>query len=347
VSRGPTSATPRVTFVVPTYNYARFVGQAVDSLLTQSFEAIEVIVIDDASTDGTAEVLATYAGDPRVRVIRHDTNAGHIRTYNEGIAAARGEFVGLLSADDLCLDRDAVRRQVEMFDSDPEIGFVYPAQGYVDESGKLVHVAAPWPDDHVSDGLEELGRLVFTNYVPASGPLVRRACHDVIGCYDHRLPHAGDWDLWLRLCTRYRVGYLAQPLYGYRMHGTNMHHHVVTARQATGEHVQTVNRAFAALPRTQRDRLGEGPGPPRPGLDAGAARAPALARPPADAAVLRRAGQAGAGDGAGAPPGGRAGLPRPEERLQVTAPAGARPTHVLPGTGGPTPSGSVPARRSS
>jgi glycosyltransferase involved in cell wall biosynthesis len=171
VTGRPTPATPRVTFVVPTYNYARFVGQAVDSLLAQTFRAIEVIVIDDASTDGTPEVLAGYAGDPRVRVIRHGTNTGHITTYNEGIAAARGEFVGLLSADDLCLDRDAVRRQVALFDSDPEIGFVYPAQAYVDESGKLVHVAAPWPDDHVSDGLEELGHLIYTNYVPASGPL--------------------------------------------------------------------------------------------------------------------------------------------------------------------------------
>ena len=247
---GSASATPRVTFVVPTYNYARFVGQALDSLLGQTFPAIEVIVIDDASTDGTPEVLAAYADDPRVRLVRHELNIGHIRTYNEGIGLARGEFVGLLSADDLCLDRDAVREQVAMFDSDPDVGFVYPAQAYVDESGRLVHVAAPWPEDHVRDGHEELRHLVFTNYVPASGPLVRRACHDVVGRYDERLPHAGDWDLWLRLCTRFRAGYLARPLYGYRMHGTNMHHHVVTARQATGEHVQIVNRAFRALPRT-------------------------------------------------------------------------------------------------
>jgi glycosyltransferase involved in cell wall biosynthesis len=244
------SSAPRVSFVVPTYNYARFVGQAVDSLLDQTYHEIEVIVIDDASTDGTQAVLAAYAADPRVRLVRHEANAGHIRTYNEGIAAARGEFVGLLSADDLCLDRDAVRRQVALFDSDPAIGFVYPAQAYVDESGRLVRVAAPWPDDHVLDGLDEFRHLVFTNYVPASGPLVRRTCHDEIGCYDERLPHAGDWDLWLRLCTRYRVGYLAQPLYGYRMHGVNMHHHAVTARQATGEHVDTVDRAFRMLPRT-------------------------------------------------------------------------------------------------
>ena len=100
-------------------------------------------------------------------------------------------------------------------------------------------MAAPWPDDHVLDGLEELGHLVFTNYVPASGPLVRRSCHDEIGCYEASLPHAGDWDLWLRLCTRYRAGYLARALYGYRMHGTNMpwlqDYHVAVSQTAAGQ----------------------------------------------------------------------------------------------------------------
>jgi glycosyltransferase involved in cell wall biosynthesis len=239
---------PRVSFVVPTYNYVRFVPHAVESLLAQSFRALEVIVIDDASTDGTDETLAAFAGDPRVRLVRHAVNQGHIRTYNEGIGMARGDFVGLLSADDLCLDREAVARQVAVFDADPEVGLVYPAQAYVDDAGRLLGVAAPWDEDHVWDGLDEFGHLVFTNYVPASGPLVRRTCHDALGRYDERLPHAGDWDLWLRICSRYRVGYLAEPLYGYRMHGVNMHHHTVTPRQATGEHVLTVDRAFAAMP---------------------------------------------------------------------------------------------------
>jgi len=241
---------PRVTFVVPTHNYARFVAHAVDSLLAQSFEPLEVVVIDDASTDGTPEVLAHYASDSRVRLIRHNVNAGHIRTYNEGLDVARGEFVGLLSADDLCLHRDAIARQVAVFDADPGVGFVYPAQAYVDESGRLLEVAAPWPEDHVWDGLKEFEHLVFTNYVPASGPLVRKACHVALGYYDERLPHAGDWDLWLRICGHYRAAYIAEPLYGYRIHGVNMHHHVVTPRQATGEHVLTVDRAFAALPRS-------------------------------------------------------------------------------------------------
>src|ERR1051326_2787378 len=104
---------PRVTFIVPCYNYAHYVRQAVDSLLEQTFQELEVIVINDASPDNTREVLEHYANDPRVRVIHHQTNMRNIRSYNEGIALARGEFVGLLSADDYCMRADAVARQVD------------------------------------------------------------------------------------------------------------------------------------------------------------------------------------------------------------------------------------------
>src|SRR5258708_139018 len=113
---------PRVSFVIPCYNYGRFVNQAVDSLLNQTFAAIEVIVIDDASPDDTPEAVKRYAADPRVRLVRHAQNCGHIATYNEGIAMSRGEFVGLMAADDYCVRPDAVARQVTMFDANADLG---------------------------------------------------------------------------------------------------------------------------------------------------------------------------------------------------------------------------------
>ena len=91
---------PRVSFVVTNYNYGRYLGHALDSLLTQNFHDLEIIVVDDRSTDNSAEVLATYAGDPRVRIVRHTENEGSIRSYNQGLGMARGEFVGVFDADD-------------------------------------------------------------------------------------------------------------------------------------------------------------------------------------------------------------------------------------------------------
>jgi glycosyltransferase involved in cell wall biosynthesis len=80
---------PLVSFVIPAYNYADFVGRALDSLLIQTVRDIEIIVIDDASTDDTPGVLERYRGDSRVWVVRHGANRGNIRTYNEGLAMAR------------------------------------------------------------------------------------------------------------------------------------------------------------------------------------------------------------------------------------------------------------------
>jgi glycosyltransferase involved in cell wall biosynthesis len=239
---------PRVSVLVPTYNYARFVTKAVDSLLEQDFEALEVIVIDDCSTDATPQVLQRYERDPRVKLVRHGENQGHIRTYNEGLQMAAGEFVGLVSADDLCLRSDAIARQVALFDSDLEVGFVYSPLAYIDGEGRLGKVVRRWSSDSVHDGLVEFRDLAFTCFVPASGTLVRASCHREIGYYDTRLPHGGDWDLWLRLAARYRVGYVAEATYGWRLHDANMHASAVTPDQVDHDHVLTLNKAFDALP---------------------------------------------------------------------------------------------------
>jgi glycosyltransferase involved in cell wall biosynthesis len=238
---------PRVSVIVPCYNYGHFVVQAVDSILAQTLDELEVIVIDDASTDDTPQVLARYASEPRVCVIRHAHNHGHIRTYNEGLARARGQFVGLLSADDYYLRSDALARQVTVFDMHAQIGLVYPAHTFVDETGQPYWVYQRWPSDYVRSGLDEFKTLIVENYVPASGTLVRRTCHEELGDYTSSLPHAADWDLWLRLTTRYDVGYVAEPLLAYRVHGNNMST-ALRIRNQTSDHVLTVERAFDALP---------------------------------------------------------------------------------------------------
>jgi len=246
----PSGERPRVSFMVATYNYGHYITHALDSLLSQTYPSLEVIVVDDASTDDTAQVLERYRDDDRVRVIRHATNRGHIRTYNEGLAAARGEFVGLVSADDFCVRADAVARQVAIFDANPRVGLVYSAYAFAGGDGGTIWVKQPWPESFVRSGFEEFRHLVYDNYVPASGPLVRRTCHEEVGWYDERLPHSGDWDLWLRIVARYDVGYVAEPLYAYRVHAVNMHHRRIGPSQSTTEHVLTVRRAFDTLPAT-------------------------------------------------------------------------------------------------
>src|SRR3982751_4550304 len=100
--------TPRVTFLVPCYNYGRYLAQALDSLLSQTLRDLELIAIDDGSQDDSMAVLSRYRDEPRVRVLHHEKNKGHIYSYNEGLALARGNYIGILSADDYCQRSDAV-----------------------------------------------------------------------------------------------------------------------------------------------------------------------------------------------------------------------------------------------
>jgi glycosyltransferase involved in cell wall biosynthesis len=239
---------PRVSFIVAHYNYGPYVGQAIDTLLGQTFQSLEVIVIDDCSTDGSRQVLGRYVENPRVRVVFHEVNQGHIRTYNEGLALADGEFMAIFGADDFALRDDALAHQVAVFDANPGVGFVYGAHTYVDENGVPFQTFEPWNEDYVRDGLEEFRDLAFRNYVPHSGTLVRRACHEELGYYDPALPHAGDWELWLRIAGRYQVGYLAEPLYAYRVHGRNMSIVRHSPQHANGEVMMAINHGFDALP---------------------------------------------------------------------------------------------------
>jgi glycosyltransferase involved in cell wall biosynthesis len=238
---------PRVTLLVPCYNYGRYLAQALDSLLHQTLTDVELIVIDDASNDNTPEVLADYAGDPRVHIIRHATNQGHIRSYNEGLRMARGQYVGIVSADDYCQRSDALERQVALFEHNPRVGMVYSAHAMLDPDGTST-VVAHGDFDQVRPGFDEFQSLMWGNYILHSGTLLRRDVQDALGFYDLDLPQSGDWDLWLRASATGDVGYIADPLYVYRLHPTNMQAKGMPPERQADQNVRTLEKAFAALP---------------------------------------------------------------------------------------------------
>lgn len=252
-------ATPRVSFVISCHSYGRYLKTAIDSLLAQGVAGTEIIVVDDASKDETAAVLREYRSDPRIIVVRHEAPHGHLRSNNEGLRRATGEFVGVFDADDFLLTADAVRRELEIFDRNPRVGFVYASYLLVDEAGVPFRAFQPWQADYVRSGLEEFRHLVRSLYVPHSSTLVRRACHDRADIYDLTLPYSADWDLWLRLCVRFDVGYIREPLLAYRQHRSQMSQRLISPHDATDNLVRTLDKAFASLPSaivqgTARDR---------------------------------------------------------------------------------------------
>ena len=212
---------PTVSVVVATYNFERFLGRAVDSVLAQDYpaDAVEIIVVDDGSTDGTPELMRAYEG--RVQYIRKE-NGGHLSTFDRGIAEATGEYIALLDGDDEWLPHK-LREQVALLEARPDLGLVHGDMRVVDEHGAVLAGSffAERGIEHVEGDL--LWALMRHNTITTSALMVRAALRERF----HPIP---DWarvqDWWISLCVAEvaGIGCLREPVVDYRRHGANLNH---------------------------------------------------------------------------------------------------------------------------
>lgn len=216
---------PRVTVVIPCYNYGRFLAPCLESFIDSDGLDVDVIIVDDASPDGSAAVAHEIAArDPRVRVIAHETNKRHIATYNEGLAAAEGEYVMLLSADDL-LAPGALTRSAALLQAHPEVGMVYGfSRRFTTEHPPPARsTVTSWTVWDGPEWVAQVSRRV-SNPIYTPEVLMRTSVMRELAGYDPRLPHAADFLLWLRAGTRAGIGRVnGVDQAFYRIHGANMH----------------------------------------------------------------------------------------------------------------------------
>ena len=132
-TRGSRGRKPQVTVFIPVYNRRAFIGPAIESMLAQTFEDFELLIVDDGSTDGGLEIMRSYE-DPRVRVVANERNQGIPKTRNRGLELARGEYIALLDSDDVSVP-DRLARQVEFLDRNPLYAEVGAWSQAMDESG--------------------------------------------------------------------------------------------------------------------------------------------------------------------------------------------------------------------
>lgn len=205
-----------VTVCIPTYNYGHLIARAISSALEQEHVS-EILVLDNASIDSTENVISQFK-DSRVRYMRSSVNLGFAGNLKRGFELASREFVIFLCADDF-LYPDHIRRTVEMLRKYPEMGFVHTAHDYVDDEGKcLLHKTYKWKS--------RMSGEEFLNYIKAqwlwgiclSSALIRREDLKNAGGVDTDLRFAADYGMWLNLCLTKEVGYIAEPLAGYRLH---------------------------------------------------------------------------------------------------------------------------------
>jgi len=216
---------PRVSAIIPCYKGEAYVVDAVESVLAQTAPRVEAIVVDDASPDASVALLEPLLSDPRVRLLRHDTNRGIAAARNTGLRASSAEFVGFLDQDDLWLP-DKVERQLAVFDDGPDdLGFVFSPVETRDLEGREVRIIEIAPVPLNLNGMaraDALRSLYRANFVVTASVLLRRECFEILGLLDETIVGgADDYEFWLRLGTRYSIRYLDRATAVRRVHGDN------------------------------------------------------------------------------------------------------------------------------
>lgn len=223
---------PLISVVIPAYNYGRYLPCAINSILDQNGLALEVVIVDDCSTDDTPQQVTPFLADPRLRYLRNANNLGAVRNINKAVSEARGDFILLLGADDFLLP-GSLAALLTTLEKYPEAGFAYGNYVFADENDTVLnivrhpgHIPAelpPWRDDFPD-------LLKFDHYINLGTTLFRRPLIEKYGFFDPLLSiddfpgrffRATDWDLCLRLSlTGVRSAFVYSTLSAFRIHST-------------------------------------------------------------------------------------------------------------------------------
>jgi glycosyltransferase involved in cell wall biosynthesis len=211
-----TGIAPRISVVMAVYNGERFLREAIESILGQTFANFEFLIIDDGSTDRTRKIIRSYE-DPRIRLVVNETNEGLTRTLNSGLRLARGEFIARQDADDIS-EPERFEKQIAFMDANTEVALLGTQYRYMDETG-VSWGTEPLPCSH---GELSWALLFGTPFIHSAVMFRRRQVLDSIGEYDQSTSHAQDYQYWNRIALTHRVANLEQCLVRYRCHSGSM-----------------------------------------------------------------------------------------------------------------------------
>jgi len=216
-NRHAAARVPKVSVVIAAYNRARFLPECIESVLSQTFQDFEVLIVDDGSTDNTREVVSAYC--PPVKYF-HQENQGAPATKSKGIELVSGDYIALLDSDDVLLE-DALKKGVDVLDRWPNVGLSYGQAYIMDEEGHVTELSRPshCKGSYVRSGKEEIKDLMLGNYITGSTTMIRRSCFALVGLFNPVFRRGSeDFDMWVRLAKRYDVAYIDSPLVKYRVH---------------------------------------------------------------------------------------------------------------------------------
>lgn len=206
-----------ITVVIPTYNRALTIERAVKSVITQTYKNLEIIIVDDASTDNTCDILNKLEIENNIHIIKHEQNMGGSVARNTGIYAAKGEYIAFLDSDDEWLP-NKLSEQMKIIRKDKEVGMVYTNYYLVDQdTNKIMSL---YTNKHINNVLYN---LLFCNFIGSTSTiLVKKDCMMKICGFDANLPSCQDWDIYIRIAHLYKIVGIDEPLIKYYIHNNSI-----------------------------------------------------------------------------------------------------------------------------
>lgn len=231
----------RITVLMPVYNGADYIDEAIDSILNQTFEDFELLVIDDGSTDSSANLVAAL-NDVRIRLLRQPQNLGLVAALNRGLDEARGEYVARMDADDISLPQ-RFEKQLAFLDAHPEVG---ACGSWMESFSSTEKVTWTAPVDHD----EIFCRLLFESVLYHPTVVFRRNMFEQYGLrYDPDYPCAEDYELWCRCARYFQLANLGEVLLHYRLHSESIGGRKREEKLATASRVRDrMLKAFGLVP---------------------------------------------------------------------------------------------------
>ena len=218
-------ASMRVSVGVPTYNGAAFIAEAIRSVLSQSYDNFELLIVDDQSTDETLEIARSFT-DPRIQIHQHPQRFGIPGNWNQCLSLAAGDYFCLFHQDDVMLPQN-LEKKIKALESDSSVAFIHSAVEFLIQDA-VPQLSASWiedaSEDFVVDGRSYFYRLLLGNRICAPAVVARRQMLLDLGMFDETLGFTPDYAMWMRLSVEGKVAFLSQPLLLYRWHGTNATH---------------------------------------------------------------------------------------------------------------------------
>ncbi|HEY9769027.1 MAG TPA: glycosyltransferase family 2 protein [Coleofasciculaceae cyanobacterium] len=250
---------PLVSAIIPAYNAERFIARTLDSILNQTYKNIEVLVVDDGSSDRTAEIVKAIAKKDSRIILLQQPNSGVAKARNLAIAKAKGEYIAPIDADDIWYPQK-IEKQVEVFSySEASVGLVYTWSVQIDEEDRIENCCNSLDSFYLLKAISVEGQvylpLIYRNFLGnASVPLIHRSCFRKVGNYNERLKQQDaqgceDWDLYLRIAEFYQFKVVPKFLVGYRQLFNSMSNNYLKMAKSYNSVMTDVRLKYPNIPK--------------------------------------------------------------------------------------------------